>query len=146
MPDAHSKAVMRYQKEKTKQLCLRFFPGDMDVYDWLRERPEPASTIIKGLVREAMVDSDEQSIPTEASVGTRELTAEQEPLPKTAPGIQRGGTTMPTMQFEFLLREEKSFLESILETDLPRDAYMQAMSRLDIISRSLGEGPVEDCR
>lgn len=146
MPGAHSKAVMRYQKEKTKQLCLRFFPGDMDVYDWLKASSEPVSTIIKRLVREAMVDSDKQSIPTEVSAGKRELTTEQESLPKEAPSIQRGGTTMPTMQFEFLLREEKSFLESILETDLPRDAYMQAMSRLDIISRSLGEGPVEDCR
>lgn len=143
MPDAHSKAVMRYQKENTKQLCLRFFPGDMAVYDWLKSRPEPASTTIKRLVREAMVDSDKQSIPTDVPAGTRESITEQELRSMAAPGIQRGGSAMPTMQFEFLLREEKSFLESILETDLPRDAYMQAMSRLDIISRSLGEGPVE---
>ncbi len=143
MTDAHSEAVMRYQKEKTKQLCLRFFPGDMDVYDWLKSRPEPASTIIKRLVRGAMVDTDEQSIPTKVSTGTRESITVRATAAEPTPRIQRGGTDMPTMQFEFLLREEKSFLESILETDLPCDAYMQALSRLDIISRSLGEGPIE---
>lgn len=145
MPDAHSVAVMRYQKQNTKQLCLRFFPRDMDIYDWLKSRPEPAATVVKRLAREAMVDSQEQSIPINTPAGKNNPTPERGPA-APAPRIQRGGNDMPTMQFEFLLREEKSFLESILETDLPHDAYFQALSRLDIISRSLGEGPVEDCR
>lgn len=142
--DSHSAAVASYQKRCTKQICLRFYPSDMDLYDWLRNRGEPTATFLKTLAREAMMESKKQSIPTKLAAGTSQSNTEGS-APSAGHNQKKGGCPMPAMQFEFLLREEKEFLESLIEKELPCDAYVQAVGRLDIISRSLGEGPAIEC-
>lgn len=53
MSEAQKRANLKYQKEKTKQIAIRFSPQEMDVYDFIRSQPNIAG-YIKGLVREDM--------------------------------------------------------------------------------------------
>lgn len=55
---ATKKAVAKYQKEKTKQIGLRFFPADMDLYDHIKSQ-ENVNGYIKGLVRADMEKQQE---------------------------------------------------------------------------------------
>ncbi|MBQ9000367.1 MAG: hypothetical protein IJ087_00745 [Eggerthellaceae bacterium] len=52
--DAQKRANRKYQKEKTKQIAIRFSPNEMDVYDFIKSRPEGIAPYLKRLVREDM--------------------------------------------------------------------------------------------
>lgn len=51
--DAQKRANLKYQKEKTKQISVRFSPQEMDVYEHIKSQPNIAG-YIKRLVREDM--------------------------------------------------------------------------------------------
>lgn len=55
--EAQKRASAKYQREKTKQVNLKFSPNEMDVYDWLKEQPGSMAGTIKGLIREKMSES-----------------------------------------------------------------------------------------
>lgn len=51
--EAQKRANLKYQKEKTKQIAIRFSPNEMDVYDFIKSQPNIAG-YIKRLVRDDM--------------------------------------------------------------------------------------------
>ena len=51
--DAQKRANLKYQKEKTKQIAIRFSPNEMDVFEHIKMQPNIAG-YIKRLVREDM--------------------------------------------------------------------------------------------
>ena len=52
--EAQKRASAKYQKEKTKQVNLKFSPNEMEMYRWLTERDGTASGTVKDLIRKAM--------------------------------------------------------------------------------------------
>lgn len=48
--EAQKRATMKYQKEKTKQIAIRFSPAEMEIYDFIKSQPNIAG-YIKQLVR-----------------------------------------------------------------------------------------------
>lgn len=51
--DAQKRANLKYQKEKTKQIAIRFSPQEMALYDHIKSQGNIAG-YIKRLVREDM--------------------------------------------------------------------------------------------
>lgn len=52
--EAQKKASAKYQREKTKQVNVKFTPNDMELYEWLLSQEGSASGVIKTLIRNAM--------------------------------------------------------------------------------------------
>lgn len=52
--EAQKRASAKYQREKTKQVNLKFSPNEMDMYEWLKAQPGTASGVLKSLIREKM--------------------------------------------------------------------------------------------
>ena len=50
--EAQKRASAKYQREKTKQVNLKFSPSEMDLFDWLKAQDAPVSTTVKRLIRE----------------------------------------------------------------------------------------------
>lgn len=50
--EAQKRASAKYQREKTKQVNLKFSPNEMDLFDWLKAQDAPVSTTVKRLIRE----------------------------------------------------------------------------------------------
>ena len=51
--EAQKRANARYQKESTKNISIRFMPGDADILAWLDEQPNKAG-YVKSLIRADM--------------------------------------------------------------------------------------------
>ena len=51
--EAKLRAIKKYTKEKSKQMNLKFYPSDMDVWDYLQKQPNKAG-YIKRLIRNDM--------------------------------------------------------------------------------------------
>ncbi|MEE8716584.1 MAG: hypothetical protein SOI26_05555 [Coriobacteriales bacterium] len=51
--EAQKRALNKYRKEKTKQLSMRFFPSEADLWEWLDSQPSK-SVYVKGLIRADM--------------------------------------------------------------------------------------------
>ena len=51
--DAQRRANLKYQKEKTRQIAIRFSPNEMDVFEHIKSQDNIAG-YIKRLVREDM--------------------------------------------------------------------------------------------
>ena len=51
--EAQKRANARYQKESTKNVSIRFMPGDADLLEWLNEQPSKAGCV-KALIRADM--------------------------------------------------------------------------------------------
>ena len=49
--EAQKRASAKYQREKTKQVNLKFSPNEIELYNWLKAQEIPASTVIKNLIR-----------------------------------------------------------------------------------------------
>lgn len=52
--EAQKRASAKYQREKTKQVNLKFSPQEMSLYAWVKAQPGTASGTIKALIRDAM--------------------------------------------------------------------------------------------
>lgn len=52
--EAQKRASAKYQREKTKQVNLKFSPNEIDMYEWLQSQEGTMSGVIKGLIREKM--------------------------------------------------------------------------------------------
>lgn len=52
--EAQKRASAKYQREKTKQVNVKFTPNDMELYEWLTSQDGTASGTIKALIRVAM--------------------------------------------------------------------------------------------
>jgi hypothetical protein len=52
--EAQKRASAKYQREKTKQVNLKFSPNEMEMYRWLTEHDGTASGTVKDLIRKAM--------------------------------------------------------------------------------------------
>ncbi len=52
--DAQKRASAKYQREKTKQINIKFSPNEMDMFDWLQAQNAPLSKTIKRLIRQEM--------------------------------------------------------------------------------------------
>lgn len=50
--EAQKRASAKYQREKTKQINLKFSPNEMDLFDWLKAQDAPVSATVKRLIRE----------------------------------------------------------------------------------------------
>jgi hypothetical protein len=57
--DAQKRANARYKKSKTKQLCLRFFKSDEDLWEHLQTKSNKQG-YIKGLIRKDIDDGAER--------------------------------------------------------------------------------------
>lgn len=55
--EAQKRASAKYQREKTKQVNVKFTPNDMELYEWLTSQDGTASGTIKALIRSAMESS-----------------------------------------------------------------------------------------
>ena len=51
--DAQKRALEKYRKEKVKQITIRFYPAEMDVYEWVKSQPNVAG-YLKSLARDDM--------------------------------------------------------------------------------------------
>ena len=51
--EAQRRATERYRRKSTKQVIVRFYPGDMELYEHLRSQPNMAG-YVKRLIREDM--------------------------------------------------------------------------------------------
>lgn len=51
--DAQKRASAKYNKEKVKQVIVRFYPGEADLHEWLCSQPNKAG-YIKSLIRADM--------------------------------------------------------------------------------------------
>ncbi|QWT18110.1 hypothetical protein KPC83_02985 [Collinsella sp. zg1085] len=51
--DAQKRATLKYLKDKTKQLAIRFYPADMELFEWL-DAQDNKQGYIKQLIREDM--------------------------------------------------------------------------------------------
>ena len=49
--EAQKRASAKYQREKTKQVNLKFSPNEIELYNWIKAQDIPASTVIKNLIR-----------------------------------------------------------------------------------------------
>ena len=54
--ESQKKANEKYRKEKVKQVAVRFYPGDQDVYEFLKAKDNVAG-YIKSLIRADMEKS-----------------------------------------------------------------------------------------
>ena len=52
--EAQKRASAKYQREKTKQVNLKFSPNEIDMYEWLQSQQGTMSGAIKALIREKM--------------------------------------------------------------------------------------------
>ena len=52
--EAQKRASAKYQREKTKQVNLKFSPNEMDMYEWLTSQDAGMATTVKRLIRAAM--------------------------------------------------------------------------------------------
>lgn len=52
--EAQKRASAKYQREKTKQVNLKFSPNETELYEWLRAQPGTMSGAVKRLIREKM--------------------------------------------------------------------------------------------
>ena len=57
--EAQKRASAKYQREKTKQVNLKFSPNEMELYRWLQGRGGTMSGTLKGLIREKMEKENE---------------------------------------------------------------------------------------
>lgn len=53
--EAQRRANLKYQKEKTRQVSIRFSPNEMDLFEHIKSQPNIAG-YIKRLVREDMAN------------------------------------------------------------------------------------------
>ena len=51
--DAQRKALNNYRKKSTKQIVLRFYPGEEEMYEFIKTQPN-VTAYLKGLVEEDM--------------------------------------------------------------------------------------------
>ena len=51
--EAQKRASAKYQREKTKQVNVKFTPNDMELYRWLEAQEGTMSGTIKELIRAA---------------------------------------------------------------------------------------------
>lgn len=51
--EAQKRASAKYQREKTKQVNVKFTPNDMELYRWLEAQGGTMSGTIKELIRAA---------------------------------------------------------------------------------------------
>lgn len=51
---ALNKSSIEYNKMHTKQICLRFFESDMELYEFAKSQPDSAGVYIKSLIRADM--------------------------------------------------------------------------------------------
>lgn len=51
--EAQRRATLKYRREKTKQLAMRFYPDDMELWEHLEKQPSKAA-YVKRLIREDM--------------------------------------------------------------------------------------------
>lgn len=56
--EAQKRASAKYQREKTKQVNLKFSPNEMALYDWLESQDGTKSGVVKDLIRKAMGGAD----------------------------------------------------------------------------------------
>lgn len=56
--EAQKRATAKYQREKTKQVNLKFSPNEMDMYEWLKSQDCAMSTAVKALIRKEMSNSN----------------------------------------------------------------------------------------
>lgn len=56
--EAQRRASAKYRKEHTKQLSMRFFPSDMELWEHLEKQPKKAD-YIKRLIREDLENSSQ---------------------------------------------------------------------------------------
>lgn len=54
--DSMKRAINKYNKEKTKNVTIRFMPADMDIYEYLKSQPNQAG-LIKSLLRKHMEEN-----------------------------------------------------------------------------------------
>lgn len=52
--EAQKRAAAKYQREKTKQVNLKFSPNEMDLYEWLASQEGTMSGAVKELIRAEM--------------------------------------------------------------------------------------------
>lgn len=56
--EAQKRASAKYQREKTKQVNLKFSPNEMELYRWLEAREGTMSGAIKALIRAEISKED----------------------------------------------------------------------------------------
>lgn len=52
--EAQKRASAKYQREKVKQVNLKFSPNEIELYRWLEEQDGTMSGTLKRLIRENM--------------------------------------------------------------------------------------------
>lgn len=53
MSDAQKRASERYRKKSVRQFLLRFYPADVELWEWLQEQPQKQE-YLRRLIRQDM--------------------------------------------------------------------------------------------
>lgn len=53
LSEAKQKAILKYRKDKTKQVSIYFYPSDMELYDYIAGK-ENKTAYLKDLIRRDM--------------------------------------------------------------------------------------------
>lgn len=56
--EAQKRASAKYQREKTKQVNLKFSPNEMDLYRWLEAQEGTMAGTVKALIRAEISKED----------------------------------------------------------------------------------------
>lgn len=51
--EAQRRAVATYRKNKVKQIVLRYYPSELELYDWCKERGASQMKTILNMVKKA---------------------------------------------------------------------------------------------
>lgn len=59
LTDAQKRAMEKYRKANVKQLSVRFYPADADVWEWVQAQPNRQG-YVRGLIRADMAKNMER--------------------------------------------------------------------------------------
>lgn len=52
--EAQKRAIAKYQREKMKQVSVKFSPNEADIYEWVKSQEGSSSGYLKRLAKEDM--------------------------------------------------------------------------------------------
>ncbi len=119
--EAQRRAKQNYEKRSVRQFSLKFSPPEHDLLDWLKSQPEPTATLIKDACR-ALRDSRENGLTSKTGTGI--LISDR----------KEGAVRKVDLECEYLMRDERAFLEALLAEPDGLAARRKAEARLALIS------------
>lgn len=122
--EAQKRAADTYRKKSVRQFSLKFAPPEHDLLDWLKDQPEPTSTLIKDTCR-SLRDSRESGLTSNDCTSILDTNRKE------------GAVRAPGIECEYLLRDERAFLKALLDEPDGFAARSKVEARLTLLSSTI---------